>query len=568
MTNKFSKVIGYGPWFAVLLAALGHANKVSNYDIWWHIRTGRWIWEHHEIPSSDLFSYTAQGTWRNTEALAQLYFFFLDRLGGAVAISVAELLLVFLLGMLVLFLLRSNDPKPTPGAETLTLFVWAIASHFRLGAKPEVFTFLCFTVLLLQIRRSDNDLRIRRLLFLPLVFAVWGYLHRGGTVGVIVLGIAILRWSFERRTRPLAARAFPVLAACVGALLLNPAGGSYITAAFDLGSSASYRALIPEWSPIPLSFLFTPVGATFVLALLIWAADEGIRRRLDSETLIGITCVALAFHAIRFIPIASIALAPGVARGFDRMLSSLRRLGISREKQETGSVAVALLSIVSGSVLATPRGSFGLGMEPGRFPVQASAFLAAHPAPGNMWNNYDFGGYLIYALGPRVKVFIDGRLETVYSPDFFVNGYRAEKSSEDFDALVEKYEVGYVVMRPMQDLRWLHERTDWVTVFLDDAAEILVRYTPESQRYVEEFGYRELRVDTAFNRAKHLETDPNRSEFEQDVIANARRAPDALSSNLLLAFVYRARGLSDEYTRAKDRCAKIAAERGLKFKLP
>jgi hypothetical protein len=45
------------------------------------------------------------------------------------------------------------------------------------------------------------------------------------------------------------------------------------------------------------------------------------------------------------------------------------------------------------------------------YPVAAVDYLRQHPLPGPMFNSYGFGGYLVWALGPEHKVFIDGRGE-------------------------------------------------------------------------------------------------------------------------------------------------------------
>jgi hypothetical protein len=42
------------------------------------------------------------------------------------------------------------------------------------------------------------------------------------------------------------------------------------------------------------------------------------------------------------------------------------------------------------------------------FPVRAVEYLHQHPVAGPMYNAYNYGGYLIWAL-PEQKVFIDGR---------------------------------------------------------------------------------------------------------------------------------------------------------------
>jgi len=49
------------------------------------------------------------------------------------------------------------------------------------------------------------------------------------------------------------------------------------------------------------------------------------------------------------------------------------------------------------------------------YPVGAIEYLREHPVPGPMLNEHSWGGYLIRALGPGHKVFIDGR-EDAYEP--------------------------------------------------------------------------------------------------------------------------------------------------------
>ena len=48
------------------MVALGYAllaglRTAADYDLGWQLATGRWVAQHHQIPSTDLFSYSAQG---------------------------------------------------------------------------------------------------------------------------------------------------------------------------------------------------------------------------------------------------------------------------------------------------------------------------------------------------------------------------------------------------------------------------------------------------------------------------------------------------------------------------
>ena len=42
-------------------------------DLWWHIKTGEWIWQHHAVPTTDPFSSTFAGhPWIAKEWLSQV----------------------------------------------------------------------------------------------------------------------------------------------------------------------------------------------------------------------------------------------------------------------------------------------------------------------------------------------------------------------------------------------------------------------------------------------------------------------------------------------------------------
>jgi hypothetical protein len=49
------------------------------------------------------------------------------------------------------------------------------------------------------------------------------------------------------------------------------------------------------------------------------------------------------------------------------------------------------------------------------YPNLAVAYLSAHPCPGHLFNDYDYGGYLIRHL-PSEPVYIDGRMPSWRDP--------------------------------------------------------------------------------------------------------------------------------------------------------
>ena len=88
------------------------------------------------------------------------------------------------------------------------------------------------------------------------------------------------------------------------------------------------------------------------------------------------------------------------------------------------------------------------------------------------YNEYRWGGYLIWA---RIPVFIDGRAD-VYG-DAFINEYvRISHIRKDWRALLDQYEVEYVLIESTSSLAVLLEETaEWEQVYEDGVAGVFVR---------------------------------------------------------------------------------------------
>ena len=71
----------------LLYAVLSGLRTVSNHDTGWHLATGKYILEHHQIPSTDFLSYTVRGQKWIYPPFSQLFLYALYSLGGFVALS-------------------------------------------------------------------------------------------------------------------------------------------------------------------------------------------------------------------------------------------------------------------------------------------------------------------------------------------------------------------------------------------------------------------------------------------------------------------------------------------------
>src|SRR6266496_2054808 len=67
---------------ACVYAALIALHTLTDFDLGWQLATGRWVVQHHVIPSTDLLSYTAQGQPWIYPVLSGIIFYGAYVLGG------------------------------------------------------------------------------------------------------------------------------------------------------------------------------------------------------------------------------------------------------------------------------------------------------------------------------------------------------------------------------------------------------------------------------------------------------------------------------------------------------
>jgi hypothetical protein len=91
-----------------------------------------------------------------------------------------------------------------------------------------------------------------------------------------------------------------------------------------------------------------------------------------------------------------------------------------------------------------------------------------------MFNDYGWGGYLIYAL-PERKVFVDGRND-FYGEELLDEFATVNTPKPGWDAVLAKYHVGWTILptgHPLNTI--LSLRTDWKQVYADDVCVIYTR---------------------------------------------------------------------------------------------
>lgn len=470
------------PLLLAAFAVFWFAYTVADPDLWGHIRFGQDILKTHSVIQDDVYSYRSQpGFWINHEWLSEVLFAAIyDGLGppGLIAFKVV-------VSLVILVLCYAHIRRFWSGAFTSVLLLILISVPFRMGMnviRPQIFTYLCFLLLLLALEAAAAG-RGRWLWSLPLLFAAWANLHGGFLAGAGVVGLWIAVRVADRRAgasgRPIRSRTdllrLAILAvACAIALLLNPYGTALIQ--FLLRTATVPRPEISEWAPLSL---FSLPGVFFLGLLALGIAGlVGSRRspRPEAILIFGTTAV-LAVSSNRHYPLFALTLIVLVAEHVADVCSRWWLLALMRPRNGR---RVALKSFLLSVVLfaGSPPRFACIRVEPfyHGFPARLVALLRASGVRGNMAVPFDWGEYVLWHLGPQVKVSIDGRRETVYSDDSYRESLDFEHGTRVWNALLTNSSTDLVLAASASPTTNLLSHADgWQPVYQDEFCTLFAR---------------------------------------------------------------------------------------------
>ena len=121
-------------------------------------------------------------------------------------------------------------------------------------------------------------------------------------------------------------------------------------------------------------------------------------------------------------------------------------------------------------------------------PVAAVEFLKKEHLKGNMYNEYEFGDYIIYGAYPRYRVFIDGRAD-MYGTERMKEYFKVAYIRPGWDKVLEKYNIEWIIFNTDSTLsQLLLERKEWRRIYSDKVANIFLKDAPEHQNLFKKYG--------------------------------------------------------------------------------
>jgi hypothetical protein len=464
-------------------------------DYFWHLRTGQLILDSHEIPRHDPFSFTRpDAPWVVNAWLFDVLIYCIHSLSGSLGV---RLLVAILMGTTFLVVYRSIRAFLNPAPALLIAVICFTAVMSFAAPRGQLISYLLYALYLHLILGFLRTGDMRRLAWLPPIMILWVNSHGGYVTGLILLttvtGAAVLsRWldwpdHNPARVRPL----LLCLIVTVGASLVSPNHIHNWVYLFDTAGRESTQ-VISEWRTPALTDRYFQCLLLLGLAYA-WAMPFRDSRPKLEELLLSTVMVLLSMKAVRHVPFGVITLAPLLALALSdgvvaKLKSEWQQSRMRNWYQQTAGrgrqlgpevyvmnwlmlIAALLLSFAYGPTLARKH------LEAGNQFIgwKAVDFVVSRGITGRVFNEYGFGGFMIYRLYPAQKVFIDGRSDAY--GDAFVREYlKISAGQEGWAEAFERHEIDYVVCArnaPVHQL--LLQRGDFVSVYEDEYNAVLVK---------------------------------------------------------------------------------------------
>ena len=476
-------------WTVVLSIALATADNFAEPDLWIHMLTGQTILRTGHIPRVEAYSYSAAGSlWRNHEWLSQVALAFLYAHLGVFGLKILKLLVASIL--ILALAIGISTTGAAARVQRLTLILSAVALSPYIQFRPQLFSFMLLSVLMTVIAIEVYG---RDAMLWPLIpmFALWANFHGGYIVGLGAMGIAtavmfVQGWFGDADRMTSSRRLALVTLGCAAATLFNPFGVGLWTGVAHSVNDPLIRKVMNDWVPLTKlmlsdfhdspSQLLQYAGAMVMFGWFIVAV--AMAPELDDSALVAVAAifVAAAFYAARNVPMAVLAVAIPLTHHASLAMERRARQKTGAQPEVSDEPPAALMAICAIALLLV-GGIFSNRLKDWKpMPTGALAFIQEHNIHGNILPQFEWGAYLIWHMGDKVKVFIDARDDLVYPQPLEVRYAIFFYGMDGAATLLDAYPHDYILMGVhTKGADVVRKDTRWHLLYSDQTAALFGR---------------------------------------------------------------------------------------------
>ncbi|MBI4691431.1 MAG: hypothetical protein HY754_14365 [Nitrospirae bacterium] len=500
MDNRLDKFIKFILIVLILLVSSLHLlREIRDSDFFWHLKAGEWIWQNKSLPSENPFTYTTPPSHTGWERfvltsswLSEVIYYLFYLADGMSGIVILRFVIT---GILTYIMLKRKQGDSILYIGLFLFFLIEFLEESSLD-RPQAFSFLFFAALLFimeKIKDAETG-RGRTIYFLlPLFMLVWANMHGGHAIGQVTIVFYILTEGikfFHPSLRPMEKKIYKrlLIAGVTGIVFSFANPNLYHTVATVISVPANMAADIIEYqsslNKFKTSYDYNMLLYWFILLLTIIGLIINIKKTDITEAALLAGTGYFSFTTIRYIPFFMITALPVVGRLFSTK-------GILKWSRILMLLIVVYIAIFFTWDERSNINRIATGRWTNNYaaPENAVEFILKNNIKGNMYNYYNYGGYLIWRLVPERKVFIYGgnTNEQIHIHSMLINDANEQDVSglPAWKYILEAYNVSYIVIplfessgRKLPLINSLLRDGDWIPVFFNLNSLIFVKNLP------------------------------------------------------------------------------------------
>lgn len=462
--------------------AIGPTMLNTDGDLPRHLLMGKYVLETGAPPIQEVFAYPYEGrAYIPHEWLAGVIFYLLYLLLGLNGDVI--LAGVLIASTFALVYARASAQNKQPLFTFLLVLLGAVVTSIHWVARPHLFSMFFLALWVIWMERLVHAQPQKQWLFPALMF-IWANTHAESIAGFLVLFAYIGGWFWQfffgaSKPSSVTGKSLAIVAGLsFGASLVNPTGIQAWVSVSNYINNSYLMSRIVETRPPD----FTQTASMPLLLLLFLSAFLLIKQRKSFTPAhvfliggFGLMSLLSSRNAHLFGVVAPLILSVGLKEiGTIRPINNIETI-FSRYSKFIGwkFVPIAIVLIFSIILLNSPLKNSNR-FDPAVFPVDAVEWLKSNPPSGRMFNEFDWGGYLLLHLWPQQQVFIESQADT--QGELTKKYEQVVTLQENWRGVFNEYEINWVIVSVKSPLAVeLNSDSAWTTVYHDDVAGIYIR---------------------------------------------------------------------------------------------
>ena len=460
--------------------ALGPRMLNIDGDLPRHLLMGKVVLETGRAPLQEIFSYVYEGrTYIPHEWLAGVIFYLIYLITGLDGIVLLAGILIASTFAILHF--EASQENRNKLAIFLLFLLGASVSSIHWITRPHLFTMLFLAVWLILLDRLYRNIPVK-IWIPPAIMLLWANIHAEFIAGFIVLVAYIAGWTWQfiingsNASKETGKRLLQVAFLSFIASLFNPVGLRTWNLVIGYLNNRYLLSRIVETRPPDFTQgSYWPLLLMLGIAVYLMARKKFKLNPAHLFLLLGFG--GLSLSAARNVHLAGVV--------FPFVLSNLIAESTSfwpLKKFETilkevddpnyGNAWPIMITVLASTLIVLSPLSRPYRFEPSVFPVNAVSWLKSHSQNGNMFNAFDWGGYILFHLWPEQKVFIESQGDL--TGELTMKYEKIVSLDEGWQEIFDEYDITWAIIPPGSSLAEELASQGWKPVYQDQTAVVLV----------------------------------------------------------------------------------------------